>query len=119
MDGAPNFFERSVTEVLSDQLSAFLPKSYFPEQVALMVCAKRARLPPSPYSCERLRDADDLAELVTALDLLDAIHAGHSTGGGEIARYIGRSRQSQDFSKLNGRLSASLTRNRRTGCLLV
>lgn len=34
--------------------------------------------------------ADDLAELVTALDLQNAIHVGHSTGGGEVARYIGR-----------------------------
>jgi non-heme chloroperoxidase len=34
--------------------------------------------------------ADDLAELVTELDLKDAIHVGHSTGGGEVARYIGR-----------------------------
>jgi non-heme chloroperoxidase len=34
--------------------------------------------------------ADDLAELVDALDLKDAIHVGHSTGGGEVARYIGR-----------------------------
>ena len=34
--------------------------------------------------------ADDLAELVQHLDLTDAIHVGHSTGGGEVARYIGR-----------------------------
>jgi len=34
--------------------------------------------------------ADDLAELVKALDLKGAIHIGHSTGGGEVARYIGR-----------------------------
>jgi non-heme chloroperoxidase len=34
--------------------------------------------------------ADDLAALVEALDLRDAIHIGHSTGGGEVARYIGR-----------------------------
>jgi non-heme chloroperoxidase len=34
--------------------------------------------------------ADDLAELVQALDLKDAIHVGHSTGGGEVTRYIGR-----------------------------
>jgi len=34
--------------------------------------------------------ADDLAELVEELDLKDAIHVGHSTGGGEVARYIGR-----------------------------
>jgi len=34
--------------------------------------------------------ADDLATLVEKLDLRDAIHVGHSTGGGEVARYIGR-----------------------------
>jgi non-heme chloroperoxidase len=34
--------------------------------------------------------ADDLAALVESLDLHDAIHVGHSTGGGEVARYIGR-----------------------------
>jgi non-heme chloroperoxidase len=36
------------------------------------------------------RYADDLAELVKQLDLSDAIHVSHSTGGGEVARYIGR-----------------------------
>jgi len=34
--------------------------------------------------------ADDLAELVDALDLDDAVLVGHSTGGGEVVRYIGR-----------------------------
>jgi non-heme chloroperoxidase len=34
--------------------------------------------------------ADDLAELTKALELKDAVHVGHSTGGGEVARYIGR-----------------------------
>jgi len=34
--------------------------------------------------------ADDLAELVHTLDLKDVIHVGHSTGGGEVVRYIGR-----------------------------
>src|SRR5215212_54553 len=34
--------------------------------------------------------ADDLARLVETLDLKEAIHVGHSTGGGEVARYIGR-----------------------------
>jgi non-heme chloroperoxidase len=34
--------------------------------------------------------ADDLAELFKALDLKDAIMVGHSTGGGEVARYLGR-----------------------------
>jgi non-heme chloroperoxidase len=34
--------------------------------------------------------ADDLATLVDALDLKDAIHIGHSTGGGEVVRYVRR-----------------------------
>ena len=34
--------------------------------------------------------ADDLAAVVKKLDLKNAIHVGHSTGGGEVARYIGR-----------------------------
>ncbi|XUA18155.1 alpha/beta fold hydrolase [Citrobacter sp. OP27] len=34
--------------------------------------------------------ADDLAELTAHLNLKDAVHVGHSTGGGEVARYIGR-----------------------------
>ena len=38
--------------------------------------------------------ADDLAAVVTHLDLTEAIHVGHSTGGGEVVRYIAR--QGQD-----------------------
>ena len=34
--------------------------------------------------------AADVAELTAALDLRDAIHIGHSTGGGEVARYVAR-----------------------------
>jgi non-heme chloroperoxidase len=34
--------------------------------------------------------ADDLAELVKHLELKNAVHVGHSTGGGEVTRYIGR-----------------------------
>jgi non-heme chloroperoxidase len=34
--------------------------------------------------------ADDLAELVQALDLRDSVHIGHSTGGGEVTPYLGR-----------------------------
>jgi non-heme chloroperoxidase len=34
--------------------------------------------------------ADDLATLVETLDLKEAVHVGHSMGGGEVARYIGR-----------------------------
>nr|WP_047576902.1 alpha/beta hydrolase [Methylobacterium sp. ZNC0032] len=36
------------------------------------------------------RYADDLAELIEQLDLKDAVLVGHSTGGGEVTRYIGR-----------------------------
>jgi non-heme chloroperoxidase len=32
--------------------------------------------------------ADDLAQLMNALDIKNAVHIGHSTGGGEVARYI-------------------------------
>ncbi|WP_106401982.1 alpha/beta fold hydrolase [Actinocorallia populi] len=34
--------------------------------------------------------ADDLAHLVTELDLQDVVHVGHSTGGGEVVRHLGR-----------------------------
>ena len=34
--------------------------------------------------------ADDLGALIESLDLKEAIHVGHSTSGGEVARYIGR-----------------------------
>jgi non-heme chloroperoxidase len=34
--------------------------------------------------------ADDLAAVVTHLDLHDAVHVGHSTGGGEVAHYLAR-----------------------------
>jgi non-heme chloroperoxidase len=34
--------------------------------------------------------AADVAELTAALDLRDAVHIGHSTGGGEVARYVAR-----------------------------
>ena len=39
--------------------------------------------------------ADDLAALTSQLDLKDAIHVGHSTGGGEVAHYIGRHGESR------------------------
>jgi len=39
--------------------------------------------------------ADDLAELTQHLDLHDAVHIGHSAGGGEVARYIGRHGESR------------------------
>src|SRR5438045_9279945 len=39
--------------------------------------------------------ADDLAALTTHLDLKNAIHIGHSTGGGEVAHYLGRHGESR------------------------
>ena len=39
--------------------------------------------------------ADDLAALTAHLDLKSAIHVGHSTGGGEVARYLGRHGESR------------------------
>jgi non-heme chloroperoxidase len=39
--------------------------------------------------------ADDLAALVAHLDLTDAVHVGHSTGGGEVVRYLARYGQSR------------------------
>jgi non-heme chloroperoxidase len=39
--------------------------------------------------------ADDLAQLVSTLDLRDATFVGHSMGGGEVARYVGRHGQSR------------------------
>src|SRR6476659_8161933 len=39
--------------------------------------------------------ADDLSALTEHLDLKDAIHVGHSTGGGEVTRYLGRHGESR------------------------
>ena len=48
----------------------------------------RSSQPWSGYEYDTF--ADDLATLVETLDLKNAIHVGHSMGGGEVARYIGR-----------------------------
>jgi non-heme chloroperoxidase len=47
-------------------------------------------LPSRRFRCIADTYADDLAALITTLDLKNVIHVGHSTGGGEVARYIGR-----------------------------
>ena len=39
--------------------------------------------------------ADDLAALTAHLDLSDTVHIGHSAGGGEVARYVGRHGESR------------------------
>jgi len=46
--------------------------------------------------------ADDLATLVEELDLKNAIHVGHSTGGGEVARHIGRHGADKSKAVLTG-----------------
>src|SRR6266566_2081451 len=40
-------------------------------------------------------DADDLAALTAHLDLQNAVHVGHSTGGGEVAHYLARHGESR------------------------
>src|SRR4029079_9350010 len=39
--------------------------------------------------------ADDLADLTATLDLHDAVHVGHSTGGGEVVHYLARHGESR------------------------
>ena len=39
--------------------------------------------------------ADDLAAVIAHLDVTDAVHIGHSTGGGEVVRYIARHGESR------------------------
>ena len=39
--------------------------------------------------------AADVAALAEALDLQDAIHVGHSTGGGEVAHYVARAKRAE------------------------
>ena len=61
--------------------------------------------------------ADDLAELVRQLDLKDAIHVGHSTGGGEVARYIGRhGNQRVAKAVLIGAVPTVMIRSERNTC---
>jgi non-heme chloroperoxidase len=44
----------------------------------------------TPFGHDMDTYADDVAALAAALDLQAAIHIGHSTGGGEVTRYLGR-----------------------------
>ena len=44
--------------------------------------------------------ADDLVTLTETLDLKNAIHVGHSAGGGEVTRYIGRQELRHAFAEL-------------------
>jgi pimeloyl-ACP methyl ester carboxylesterase len=50
--------------------------------------------------------ADDLAALTAHLDLKNAVHVGHSTGGGEVVRYIASRRKSGGKSSNSQRRAA-------------
>ena len=45
---------------------------------------------PRPTAATRWTAAADVTDLVAALDLRNAVHVGHSTGGGEVAHYVAR-----------------------------
>jgi len=73
---------------------AFEDQMYYLSQQGFRVIAHDRRghgRSSQPYNGNDMNTyADDLAKLIEALDLHDAILVGHSTGGGEVARYIGR-----------------------------
>src|ERR1700756_1018300 len=52
--------------------------------------------------------AADVTALVEKLDLKDAVHVGHSTGGGEVARYIGRPGSGRAAKALLGGVGTAL-----------
>src|ERR1700729_287283 len=61
-------------------------------------CGARERMGESPgHEMRRAHGhhADDLAAVTAHLDLHDAVHVGHSTGGGEVVRYIARHGESR------------------------
>jgi non-heme chloroperoxidase len=66
---------------------------YFLQQGYRVIAHDRrghGRSTPTSTGHEMDTYAADVAELTTALDLKDAVHIGHSTGGGEVARYVAR-----------------------------
>ncbi len=84
-------------EALRAGIGAILPTGASPEQLVAAMQAATAGLVVirnadllQGLAHGTARYADDLAELVAKLDLKNAVHIGHSTGCGEVARYIGR-----------------------------
>jgi non-heme chloroperoxidase len=69
------------------QMMFFLEKGY---RVIAHDRRGHGRSTQTDYGNEMDTYADDVLELVTELDLEDVVHIGHSTGGGEVARYLGR-----------------------------
>lgn len=70
-----------------NQMLFFLAKGY---RVIAHDRRGHGRSTPTAVGHDMDTYAADVAELVAALDLKDAIHIGHSTGGGEVARYVAR-----------------------------
>ncbi|MFC7400471.1 alpha/beta fold hydrolase [Chelatococcus sp. GCM10030263] len=70
-----------------NQMLFFLDKGY---RVIAHDRRGHGRSSQTPTGHEMDTYAADVAELAAALDLRDAIHVGHSTGGGEVARYVAR-----------------------------
>lgn len=69
------------------QMMFFLDKGY---RVIAHDRRGHGRSGQTPYGNDMDTYAADVAELATALDLKDAIHVGHSTGGGEVIRYVAK-----------------------------
>ena len=70
-----------------NQMLFFLAKGY---RVIAHDRRGHGRSTPTAVGHDMDTYAADVAELAAALDLKDAIHIGHSTGGGEVARYVAR-----------------------------
>ena len=70
-----------------NQMLFFLAKGY---RVIAHDRRGHGRSTPTAVGHDMDTYAADVAELTAALDLRDAIHIGHSTGGGEVARYVAR-----------------------------
>ena len=86
------------TALLSPRLAAVSRRLGRPDDVlpGQRLSRRRAR-PPRPWPVDPDRErarhghyADDAFEVVEKLDLKNAIHIGHSTGGGEVTRYVAR-----------------------------
>src|SRR6202030_778333 len=70
-----------------NQMMFFLGKGY---RVIAHDRRGHGRSTPTDTGNEMDTDAADVAQLAAALELRNAIHVGHSTGGGEVAHYVAR-----------------------------
>ena len=102
-DGTEIFYKDWGTRGAADRLPSRLaaqrrrlgqPDAVLPAARATASSRTTAAATAAPTQTDTGNDMDtyaaDVAELARALDLKDAIHVGHSTGGGEVARYVAR-----------------------------